>query len=64
MKVSPESTSVVENVPTTVSTAAFSATELPERLMVVGVSLTLVTEIVSTFSNVSPAESVVRTRME
>ena len=64
MWVSPASTSVVASVPTVVPAAWFSGTVLVDRAMSVGPSLTLLTVIVNTFSNVSGPLSVVRTRIE
>ncbi len=62
--VSAGSGSVAESVPTVVPEAWFSATVELESAMSVGCSLTLLTEIVKTFSNVSRPLSVARTRIE
>ena len=64
MNVLPASGSVVESAPTVVPEAWFSATLAAESAMSVGVSLTLVTVIVKTFSKSSAPWSVERTRIE
>jgi hypothetical protein len=64
VKVSPESGSVVEKVPTAAPMALFSAMDVGESVMSVGVSLTLVTEMVKTLSVVRPPWSVERMRTE
>ena len=64
VNVSPASTSVADKVPITALAPAFSATELLVRLIFDGVSLTFVTSIVNTFSNVRPPASVTRTVTE
>ncbi len=56
--------SVAESVPTVVPDAWFSATLVLDSPMSVGASLTLLTVIVNTFSNVSEPLSVLRTRIE
>ena len=50
---SPASGSLLESVPTTLPTAAFSAIELAERTMSVGDSLTFVTVTATAFVAVS-----------
>ena len=64
MNVLPASGSVVENVPTAAPTALFSAMDVEEMAMSVGVSLTFVTEIVNAFSVKRPPWSLERTRIE
>ena len=51
-------------MPTVVPEAWFSATVELESAMSVGASLTSLTEIVNSFSNVSAPASVLRTRIE
>ena len=64
MKVLLASGSVVESVPMATPTELFSAIDVAESAMLVGVSLTSVTEIVNAFSVKSPPWSVDRTRIE
>ena len=61
MKVLPASTSVVAKLPTAVPEAWFSATEVEERLISVGASLTLVTVTEIVWSVIEFTESVALT---
>ena len=62
VKVLSASESVVESVPMKAPSALFSAIEVADRAMSVGISLTFVTEIANAFSVKSPPWSVERTR--